>query len=108
MSKSLTYQNVTKKDAIDVGIKFILLKEWLKIISQIYQWFKNHNMKVKHDGDGVIIYDGFEIKLNVVNNQYLQFEVSKGEVDLLSMRHSGNVKLLLRCLVAVLADPSTK
>lgn len=103
MEKSLTYKNVTKKDAEDVGLPLELLKEWLKIMGQMSQWFKDNNMKVKHDGNGVFIYNGFQITLNFINNKYLELRVEKRKQDLLTIKHAGDVKLLLHCLVAVIA-----
>ena len=92
---------MSEEDLKDMGITRALWNTWYSAMSALYavglQQYPSETAQVENN----INIGDVAISANFVNGGWIEVSVAKGDVDHLSMRHEGNMELLIGVVFAM-------
>ncbi len=92
---------MSEEDLKDMGITRSLWDTWYSAMSALYavglQQYPSETAQIENN----INIGDISISANFVNGGWIEVSVAKGDVDHLSMRHEGNMELLIGVVFAM-------
>lgn len=98
MAKSNDNNHMTDADLKEIGISRQQWNVWLKIMTRIHSEYSKRFPGEVNSVNNEVKVNGWTLGVFLVNNSFFQIVAKKGTVEMLNMRYTNNLSVVLRIL----------